>query len=302
MILDKDSLKAPVSMTGFGVGRAVGGEYSLAVEMKSTNHRFLEIIVHMPREWGALEEGVKKHVRRVARRGRVEVSVIARPESQRRKTVVLDKELALEYDSKLKELAAFLSNGYRSEIGYLASCPDVLYLESQAVNADLVWPVLEEALCQALDQFACMRETEGRVLTQDLSDKVAELETCISIVAGRADGVVDSCRERLESKLKQALGMDSLRNDPRLAQELVLVAERMSIEEEILRLRSHIGQFTQALNSEEAVGRRLDFLVQEMNREINTIGAKAGDLVISQQVIRAKGLVENLKEQAMNLE
>ncbi|MCL1852568.1 MAG: YicC family protein [Peptococcaceae bacterium] len=311
LTIDKGTTKAAVSMTGFGVGRAVGEGYSLAAEIKSVNHRFLEIVVHLPREWAILEDEVKKLVRQAARRGRVEVSVAVQPGQKKRKRVVLDKELALEYDSRLKELASFLAKGahgligskdYCPDIGFLASCPDVLFLEPSEVDAGTLWPVLKEALDQAAGQFVRMRETEGQELTRDLLSKSGELGECLAVIAGRAEGAADTYRERLETRLKLALGEDFLLSDPRVTQELVLAADRMSIEEEVVRLKSHIGQFADALGCGEAVGRRLDFLVQEMNRELNTIGAKGGDLIIAQQVIQAKGLAENLKEQALNLE
>ncbi|MCL1918158.1 MAG: YicC family protein [Peptococcaceae bacterium] len=291
-----------VSMTGFGAGRMSGQNSVFGVEMKGVNHRFLEIVVHMPREWIALEDRVKKLVRRFVRRGRVDVFITFQALSESGRTVKLDKGLALEYDSRLKEMASLLGVPYGANVEYLASCPDVLAVETKSADLEGFWPLLEGALKQAAEQFAGMRKTEGHSLAEDLWGKVGEMDGRLSVIATRAPEVVDEYRARLEQRLQQLAGEDPLMKDSRVAQEVALMADRMSIEEEVTRLRSHLGQFGKALGSGEAVGRRLDFLVQEMNRELNTVGAKAGDLLIAQCVVDAKSLVENIKEQIQNLE
>jgi uncharacterized protein (TIGR00255 family) len=195
---------------------------------------------------------------------------------------------------------------FTTHIEYLASCPDVLRVEAPTADIEALWPFLEEAANQAAGQFSRMREIEGRVLAQDLAGKVSELRSCRDTIAERAPGVIVDYKARLESRLRQLLDdmtdNETFMSDPRVVQEIALMADRLSIDEELVRFGSHLDQVGDTLSGDEAAGRKLDFLVQEMNRELNTIGAKASDLVIAGCVVDAKGFVENLKEQVQNLE
>ncbi len=290
------------SMTGFGTAAADAPGGRLTVEIRSVNHRFSEVQVRIPRDLGALEERVRALVAERVRRGRVEVA-ISRDESMRRpRTFRADVELAASYVRALRDLAAAVGASGEVSLTQLAGLPDVLRLEEERVEAEAFWPALESAVRAALEALVAMRAAEGARLATDMLARVGAVETMAELVAARSRGVVRAYAERLRARLAELLGETPL-DEARIATELAVFADRSDTTEELTRLRSHLEQFRHALTADDgAVGRKMDFILQEMGRETNTIGSKANDLEITRAVIEMKRELENLREQIQNVE
>ncbi len=289
------------SMTGFGRGETSGQGYHFSIEMKSVNHRFSEIVVKLPRYLNVLEESIRKVIQERVNRGRIEVYVNVKETEEKKRLVKVDKELTLSYDNSLKELAQSLNTAYITDIYRLVSLPEVLSVEDEEVDTEALWPVVESAVRTALDQLLQMRGAEGERLLKDLEDRVNYLYSFTEQVEERASEVVSEYQDRLKERLSVLLGDTSI-DETRFTMEVALLADRASIVEEIVRLKSHLDEFNKTLQSSDSIGRKLDFLVQEMNREINTIGSKANDLIISRLVVEAKSELEKIREQIQNIE
>lgn len=289
------------SMTGFGRGEASGSGYQFSIELKAVNHRFLEIIVRTPRNLTSFEEQIRKTLQGKFQRGRIEVYVNVVETEERKRSVKVDNYLALSYDKILKDLAIELHTTYETDIYRLVAFPEVLSVEEPEVNLNIMWGVCAEALRIASDSFGQMRRIEGEKLTSDLLQRLDLITGALQLIAGRSPYVVADYQERLKERIQTLLGEVEL-DETRLANEVVYFADRASITEELVRFDSHLAQGRDALKSADSVGRRLDFLVQEMNREINTIGSKANDLSIGQLVVSVKSELEKVREQIQNLE
>ncbi len=289
------------SMTGFGRGEASGQGYQFTVELKAVNHRFLEVVVRLPKNFMSFEEPMRKMVQEKLQRGRVEIYINIAQTEEKKRLAKVDKELALSYDKSLKELALSLHTAYEVDIYRLAALPEVLSLEEAETDLDKLWPVCAEALAAALEHFVRMRAMEGLKLTEDLLGRLDFLAASLEKIEQRSDSVVADYQKRLRERVQALLG-ETVLDEARLANEVAFFADRASITEEIVRFHSHLEQSRKALKSSDAVGRKLDFLIQEMNREINTIGSKANDLGISQVVIDVKSELEKVREQVQNLE
>lgn len=289
------------SMTGFGRGEASGSGYQFSIELKSVNHRFLDVMVRMPRTFNSFEERIRKILQDKFQRGRIEVHVNVVETEERKRLVKVDNDLALSYDKTLKDLALALHTTYETDIYRLVSFPEVLSVIEPEIDLESLWGICAEALSKATDGFGQMRRSEGEKLTLDLLQRVNTIAEYLHTIAERAPYVVTDYQERLQDRLQILLGEVEL-DGVRLANEVVFFADRASITEELVRFDSHLAQSREALGSNEPIGRKLDFLVQEMNREINTIGSKANDLIIGQQVIKVKSELEKVREQIQNLE
>ncbi|EKP93745.1 YicC/YloC family endoribonuclease [Thermaerobacter subterraneus] len=288
------------SMTGFGHAGAQSAEHRLAVEVRTVNHRFLDVAVRLPREYGALEDRIRRAVTQHIERGRVDVTVRIDRLTSPVRGVHVDTHLAHAYYEALKELRRVLRLPGSIDVDMLLDLPDVLRVEQAEEDLDALWAALAPLLDAALRQVVAMREAEGAALAQDLAQRAARVEAQVEAVAGRAPEVVQAYRRRLEGRLAE---WGDLAVDPqRVAAEVALMAERSDISEECVRLRSHCRQFRELLAQGGPVGRRLDFLLQEMHREINTIGAKAADLDIAGRVVEVKAELEKMREQVQNVE
>ena len=288
------------SMTGFGRASAQSGQYRLGVEVRTVNHRFLDVAVRLPREYAGLEERIRRAVAQHIERGRVDVSVRVDRLTSPVRAVHVDTELAHAYYEALKELRRSLRLPGSIDVDMLLGLPDILRVEHAEDDVDALWGDLEPALAEALGQVVAMREAEGRVLTRDLEERAARVERQVEAIAGRAPAVVEAYHRRLQARLEE-WGLQAV--DPqRIAAEVALMAERSDISEECVRLRSHCRQFRALLAGGGPVGRRLEFLLQEMHREITTIGAKAGDLEIAGRVVDVKAELEKMREQVQNVE
>ena len=288
------------SMTGFGRGEASGGGVTVTVEMKSVNNRFRDLQLRCPREYMAFEPRIGALLKPRFARGRIDVFVrrVAQGGSV---GVMVDKAMAETYQKTLVDLAEGLPGVDPSvDLSYLASLPGVLVTVEQQVDVTSEWGIVETAMNAASKHLAEMREREGEAMEKVLRDLVGELMDQRQKVALEADGVASRLRLRLMDRLNKLVGD---RVDPdRLAQEAAVLADKADIAEELARLESHGKQFLAALRRREPIGRRLDFLAQEMNREINTIGSKAAEHAVSSLVVDMKSTLERIREQVANVE
>lgn len=289
------------SMTGFGSGEHQSEGMHVGVEIRSVNHRFCEVLVKMPRSYFQFEERIKELVTGRVARGHLEIYVNIEDRRQKKRSVKLDKDLLVAYYNCLREMAEYLHIDFQVGLYQLSQYPEVIRVEEEEEDLESAWPAVREALEQALEQLVLMREREGARLYADIAGRKEAISRHLEGIKARQPQLVEDLRERLRSRLLILLEGNEF-DENRLAAEVVLYAERSSIAEEVVRLESHLEQLDKILNSDEPVGRRMDFLIQEMNREINTIGSKAADLVISPLVIEVKSELEKMREQAQNVE
>lgn len=288
-------------MTGFGRGEHVGKYKHIIAEMKAVNHRYSDVLIKLPRQYTLIEECVKRSVLDCISRGRVEVYLRFEDTGKKDKEVQVDKELALAYYKALKELATITETPLNVGVEQLAQLPNVLDIEEQEENLEEIWEDVAPALQQALEVFLEMREKEGTKLKINLQEHLSIIHKLHKKIEDKSPQVVDNYREKLQKRLQELLETDQV-DENRLALEVAMFADKCSIDEELVRLSSHLAQFEQTLDYDASVGRKLDFLIQEMNREINTIGSKANDLDITQQIVEMKSEIEKLREQLQNIE
>jgi uncharacterized protein (TIGR00255 family) len=297
-----DFLTVTRSMTGFGAGEIVTAAGRYGVELRSVNHRFCEVVVRTPRDLSQLEDRVRGLIQSRILRGRVDVAVVRDDYGRRPRTVKTDAALAKAYVDALDGLRQSLPISGGVDLSLLLSLPDLVKIEEEKEDVEASWPAVERGVGVALDRLIAMREAEGSRLRADLLERVSRLERLSEAIAARAPRVVDEYHARLGRRVQELAGGVAV--DPgRLAAEVALFADRSDITEEVTRLRSHLAQFRATLAAEGgAVGRTLEFIVQEMGRETNTIGSKANDLEITRHVIAIKGELESLREQIQNVE
>jgi len=289
------------SMTGFGAAEATTSLSRYAVEMRSVNHRFCEIVVRLPREFAALEDQVRAIVQGRVLRGRVDVAIIRQDHGKRTRAVKADLDLATAYASALNDLKHALSISAPLDLSTLVSLPDLIRIEEQKEDLEVSWAALSAGVADAVERLVAMRDTEGARLAADLARRVERLDEHIAAIEARAPSVVGEYHARLVRRVQELT--DGVSVDPsRLATEIAMFADRTDVTEEITRFRSHLVQFQSTLNADGAVGRTLEFIVQELGREANTIGSKANDLAITRRVIAMKGELESLREQIQNVE
>ncbi|GAB6275078.1 MAG: YicC family protein [Peptococcaceae bacterium] len=291
------------SMTGFGQGEACAEGRKVKVEIKTVNHRFCEIGLRLPKNLNFLEERIRRKVAEYVRRGRVDIFINGEDLKKKNVTVKVDKDLAATYYNAVKELQAELEIPGKIKLMSLVSFPGVLEVEvtEESETYELWWPVAEKALEQALINLSLMREKEGQQLKKDLSGHLMNIEKLSQKIEQRAPLVAEEHHKRLKGVLAKWLN-DGLLDIERVYAEVALFAERANISEEVTRLSSHLKQTHSCLETNDPVGRKIEFLVQEMNREINTIAAKANSSEISRLVIEVKSDLEKIREQAQNIE
>jgi uncharacterized protein (TIGR00255 family) len=291
------------SMTGFGRADAAGERLMVSVEVRSVNHRHLDLAFKMPRLVHPLEGDARRLVQQRIERGRVEIHVsVAAVGGQATQAVAVDLALARRYIDLGRRLAEDLALDPTLDLRWVLERPGVMRIDDiDALASDAVGPLFTEALTRALDELGTRRETEGDVLAAALRTLHETLVAELSRMAERAPGAAARRETRLRERLR-ALLIDASVDQGRLLTEVATWAEKTDIAEELTRLRAHLEQFALMLKEGGAIGRPLDFLTQEMNREVNTIAAKADDLELSQSAIAAKGMLEKVREQAQNLE
>lgn len=289
------------SMTGYGKGQAAAEGLALTVEIKSVNHRYVDITVKSPRSFLFLENDIKKRVAERLRRGKVDIFINLDALTSSLQVPVVNHPLAAAYVKAFEELRSSYGLDGGIALGLLAGQKDVLVVREGELDEALIRGCLESALQRALDAIEGMRATEGAATLADMENRLAVAEGLLAEVEVRAPGVPLEWQAKLAERLARLNG--DLAADPqRLAQELAVFADRCDISEEIVRFRSHLQQFRQLLRQEEAVGRQLDFLVQELNREVNTMGSKSNDADLTRLVVALKAELEKVREQVQNVE
>jgi uncharacterized protein (TIGR00255 family) len=287
------------SMTGCGKGAASDAAWEVTVELKSVNHRFLDVACRLPRNLGFLEEPLRRMLAGSLRRGHVETWISLRSLGAGETTLTLDEALARQYLQAAETLQRLGAAGNLSPAA-LMQLEGVLTRQETALDEEAVLPLFRAACGDALAQLTAMRGAEGEQLKADLQAHLAQVVRLREEIAALAPQVVEDYRERLQSRLAQ-LPVTPV-EPQRLAQEVALLADRCCIDEELSRLQSHIGQFRIVLEAPGEAGKKLDFLIQEMNREANTIGSKANHAGIAQRVVELKSEIEKLREQVQNVE
>lgn len=289
------------SMTGYGKKESTAQRIAVTAEIRSVNHRFLEVAVRLPRSLTSLEEQVRKTVQQHCLRGRVDVSVSLHTSGGSLKTVEVDQTLANQYHTALKKLQKGLGLRGKVDVSTLAGFRDILSISEEAVDTAQVSKAVVKAVGGALLELDRMRRREGEALADDLRSHLEAIRTAKAAVAEKAPRLAQAAFERMKARL-QALLQGDLPDQARLHQELALYADRSDISEELVRLESHMLQFGHTLHSKESVGKTLEFLLQEMGREVNTIGSKANDAEIAALVVHMKAELEKLREQVQNVE
>ena len=288
------------SMTGYGKSNLTVNLREYQVEIKSINHRYSDVNIKMPRTISYLEEDVKKEILKKVSRGKLDVFITYENNSKEGNEVKINTELAKLYIQQLRQLANEENLRANIEVTYIARFPDVLTIKSNNDDEKIKQELLE-AVSQAVLQLVNMREEEGTKISQDLQSRLCNIEAKIVEISKFSTGLIEDYVVKLEDRIKEILKTEDI-DKSRLAQEVVIYADKCSVEEEITRLNSHISQFKQLLESNQAVGKKLDFLIQEMNRETNTIGSKANNLDITNNVVDIKTELENIREQIQNIE
>jgi uncharacterized protein (TIGR00255 family) len=288
------------SMTGFGAATVENDDYKVTVELKAVNQRFLELNFHMPRQFGQWEENLRQLIRKLAARGKVDIFVNYVDKRESKSTIRVDKGLALAYQTAMNELSDTLHLPRPDSAAMFAGFPDVLQVE-QSAELDGLQPVLEDALQQALKAFDDMRQREGAHIAEDFEQRLVKLEGMRQQLITLAPAIVAERRQHLQDVLADALAGKDF-DETRIIQETALFADRVNYTEEVVRLESHIAQFRQIMAAGEPSGRKLDFLIQEFNRETNTIGSKANSKDAAQLVVDMKSEIEKIREQVQNIE
>ena len=287
------------SMTGYGRGiyEVDGREYT--VEIKAVNNRYCDVSVKVPRSISYLEEKIKKEVTNKVSRGKIDVFVSFYNNSTKGKNIKFNNELASIYINELKELAQ--NNGLEEKINVIdiSKMPDVIVIENED-DEELIWNELKVPLEEALKSFILMKETEGNKIYEDLSKRIDDIQNKVNIISQNSTRLIKEYVVKLETRIKELLNTENI-DENRLAMETVIYADKCSVEEEITRLNSHIYQFKE-LMKEKVAGKKIDFLIQEMNRETNTIGSKSSSVEITNLVIEMKTQIEDIREQIQNIE
>lgn len=288
------------SMTGFGKSSLIFEDREYQVEIRSVNHKYLDISIKMPRILSYLEDEVKKEISSKIKRGKIDISIIFNNESLDGRNISINKEIATLYINELRKLAVDTNINQNIEVIEIAKMPDVLKIQTDVEDENIKRELLS-TVKNATDKLIGMRTQEGLKIQEDLKSRIDEIEREIIQISEKSTGLIKEYVVKLEARIKEILKTDEI-DKSRIAEEVVIYADKSSIEEEITRLNSHISQFRQLLNSDIPVGKKIDFLIQEMNREINTTGSKSNNLDITNGVIEIKTGLEDIREQVQNIE
>lgn len=290
------------SMTGFGRAKLEQEEREYLVEIRSVNHKYADITVKVPRNLLYLEDKIRKAILNKISRGKIEVFISYVNYGVEGKNVILNQELAKQYVKELSDLASEMGipDGIRAM--EISKMPDVLNVQIEEESLEKIWQELSQCLESAIENFVEMRQIEGEKIKQDLEKRLQNVAKNVDEIFKFSTGLVEEYIVKLEERIKEILKVEIV-DQTRLAQEIVIYSDKCSIEEELTRLKSHIEQFQMILaKQKDSSGKKLDFLVQEMNRETNTIGSKSGKLQITNLVIELKTQLEDIREQIQNIE
>ncbi len=289
------------SMTGFGRGEEEAGGRQWVAEIRCVNHRYLDLKIKLPKGYAGLEEKIRKMVAETMQRGRVDLALSVSGDFSDLQKIEINQSLAVTYHGALTELAKTLELPDDSTPSQLASYPDVLVLRQREENLDEVWSAMQSALQKAIATCDTMRLREGEAMADDLRQRLQNFSAVVTEIGGSIPELLRSREESLGERLQKLL--DRVQLDPqRLAQEVAILADKTDVTEEIVRLESHINQFRAFLDSDEATGRKIDFLLQEFLREVNTMASKINDADIAHLTVNLKAELEKMREQVQNLE
>ncbi|HIZ13896.1 MAG TPA: YicC family protein [Candidatus Mediterraneibacter stercorigallinarum] len=289
------------SMTGFGRCEIQKGSRKFTVELKSVNHRYLDVNIRMPKKLNFFETAIRTLLKSYANRGKVDIFITYEDLSQTQVSVKYNAALAAEYLKYLKQMEEEFGLENDVRVSTLSRYPEVFTMEEQSEDEEELWNGLKEALEGAFTQFVETRKTEGENLKKDILSKLDLLEEQIVFIEERSPQIIAEYRAKLEDKMKELLA-DTQIEENRIAAEVILFADKICTDEEVVRLKSHIQHMRNTLEEKEGIGRKLDFIAQEMNREANTILSKANDLEVSNHAISLKTEIEKIREQIQNIE
>ncbi len=289
------------SMTGFGREHIVANGREIIVEIRSVNHRYYEFTARTPRSYGYLDEKLKAFLKNGITRGKVEVSVSIYNQEGTDAQIELNEPVASGYLNALRGSAEKLRLEDDLTLSSIIRLPDVFTVVKKTDDEEVIWNEVKAVAQVALDRFVEMRNTEGVKMYDDISSRLDFIEQTVGKIEQQSPNVSESYRDRLYAKIKEVIQERNI-DEQRVLTEVAIFSEKVAIDEETVRLRSHISQFRDLINSNEPVGRKLDFLVQELNREVNTIGSKAQDLSITKMVVDLKSEIEKIREQIQNIE
>lgn len=289
------------SMTGYGRAQAVVDGLDVTVEIKSVNHRYFEFSARVPRTYGFLEEKLKSFLQSKVSRGKIDCFVQIESLDDMQAVVKVNNSLASGYYEALKELSEKYNLSGEISAMDIARYPDVLSVHKQEADEEKIWNSVSSVLTSAVGNFIAMREKEGAHLREDILSRADTILKKVEFIEERSPQTVKEYNEKLLARMHEVLG-DAHVDEQRILTEAAIYADKIAVSEETVRLRSHVSQLHDMFTSEEAIGRKMDFLVQEMNREANTIGSKAQDVEIARSVLDIKAEIEKIREQVQNIE
>ena len=289
------------SMTGFGRSEIVKGNRKISVEIKSVNHRYLEAGIKMPKKLNVFESRMRDLLKKYATRGKIDIFINYEDDSESQVNLKFNQNIADEYMAIFNNMSEKYNLKNDMTVGGLARFPEVITMDEVQEDEEELWHFIEEAMKAALEQFVNTRILEGENLKKDLLGKLDHMEELVALVEKRSPEIMKEYRSKLESKVKELLG-DTTIDESRIATEVIIYADKICVDEETVRLRSHIEHARKCLNEDGGIGRKMDFIAQEMNREANTTLSKANDIEISNAAIDLKTEIEKVREQIQNIE
>lgn len=289
------------SMTGFGRGDYIVDKQKMMIEMKSVNHRYCDVNVRLPRKLNFLENNIKAYTKKCLSRGKIDIYLTYENHSEQGGNIKFNEALSKEYMDYFQLISDKFEIENDIKVSHITRYPDVLIVEEGQEDEDVLWNILKEALGSAIEKMIETRQTEGMLLKKDILIKLNNMTNALAEVEKQAPIVVKEHKEKLEKRVAELMGNVEV-DEARLAMEVALFADKCCIDEEIVRLRSHIEHMTLILEENQPVGRKLDFLTQEMNREANTILSKANSMLVSNHALELKTEIEKIREQIQNIE
>lgn len=290
------------SMTGFGKGECTADNYKFLIEIKTVNNRYNDIHLRMPKSIRFLEEKIRNYIKTYIYRGRIDISITMEITNGTSAKIEPNIQLAFKYKDAVDKLSNALKIKNTLKIKDYLDFDDVIYMDSEDIDEDEIWKVLKEALSISKDNIQLMRKKEGSQLAKDIKNNLDLILKILHNIEENSKGNVNDYKDKLEKRITELLSEEYQIDEGRLYNELAIYADKIDINEEIIRLNSHIKQIKDTLEEGGIIGRKIDFIIQEANREINTIGSKSQDIGITKDTIEIKNLIEKIREQAQNIE
>ena len=291
-----------ISMTGFGRGEFKNDNYHFLIECKTINHKYCDINVRLPRKISFLEDKIRNYVKNFVKRGRVDLYIKLDLIGSEDVNLKFDDKLASQYVNILNEIKEKFNLQDDISVMSVAKFPDLVKCEEKEEDEDLYWSMLREALDITLEKLGQMRQEEGKKLAEDTLERCDTLRSYVDEIEKYSDTIVNEYKEKLNNRIKEILEDPNIIDENRLAQEVAIFADKSNITEEIVRFRSHIEQLKKTVVKNDSIGRKIDFLIQEMNREVNTMGSKSSNINITNLVVEVKSELEKIREQIQNIE